>query len=155
MKEELINKIQAYCAKAEKSSADVLKKLKQWGVGESDQLKILQHLRDEGFVDDNRYLLSFVGDKWRIHQWGREKIRLAAEALEIPDADVEQAIGHIPERAYQNMVHDILMKKFVTLTHLQPADIHNKILQYGNSKGFEASLVHEFLEELGLDTDIF
>lgn len=155
MKSNILQKIQGYCAQTEKSSVDVLHKLHQWGIGDAESDEILKHLIAEGFVNDVRYLSAFVGDKWRIHQWGREKIRLAIEALQIPDADIESAMSSIPEEPYIRMVHDLLMRKYNSISHAESLEIQHKILQYAYAKGFELPLAHAFLEELGIDSDTF
>ena len=72
--EEARLKAEAYCAMSEHCSDDVFRKLEQWGAPLAAYDSILGYLRKEKFVDDQRYAIAFVRDKYRFSQWGRIKI---------------------------------------------------------------------------------
>ncbi len=67
-------KAEAYCSMAEHCRAEVMEKLYQWGVSSEWMEGILNHLEQEGYIDQVRYAKAFVRDKYRFNQWGRIKI---------------------------------------------------------------------------------
>ena len=86
---EALNKAAAYCTLCERCTSEVTSKLTQWGIEPSEQIKIVERLQQEGFIDEERYCRAFVNDKVRFNRWGRIKITASLREKKLP-ADATQ-----------------------------------------------------------------
>ena len=74
--EALLLRIRKYCALRERSIKEVSKKLFELGVLEDKALLIIEKLKEEGFLNENRYVSAFARGKFRNKKWGRKKIEM-------------------------------------------------------------------------------
>ena len=102
-KQDVHPKIRNWCARAERSPRQVLKKLRDWGASENAEAQLSQ-LEEEGFVDAARFANAFAADQIRLKNWGPSKVyaalrqvhglagNLASEALaEVGEDEVNEA----------------------------------------------------------------
>lgn len=71
--EQAYSKIASACVAKELCSYDIVRKLKQWGVDNTQQLEVIERLKSEKFLDDARYVRAYVHDKVMFERWGRQK----------------------------------------------------------------------------------
>lgn len=90
--DELRNKAEAYCARAERCPMQMRHKLYEWGADSSMQSLILEHLEAQGYIDTARYCRAFVHDHRAINRWPDEKIIAKLYQLGLPGADIRAAI---------------------------------------------------------------
>lgn len=89
--QETISKAERYCAMAEHCESEVRRKLYQWGCAEYTEA-VISHLRDNGFIDDDRYCSAFVHDHLLINHWAPLKIKQALYARYLPSAAIARAL---------------------------------------------------------------
>ena len=85
---EALHRAAALCSSAEHCTADIREKLARWGVTEADSRTIIDRLVQERFIDEQRYAVAFVKDKFRFSGWGRIKMRYALQQKRIDGSDV-------------------------------------------------------------------
>lgn len=69
--EQARQRIEHLCAKAERCTYEMSRKLLGWGIEERKAREIIDNLVDQRFIDDSRYAKAFVRDKYRFQHWGR------------------------------------------------------------------------------------
>ena len=62
--EELLNRMQAYCARTEHCRSEVAAKLRQAGADVRMIERILQRLVDDRFIDEERFARAYAHDKY-------------------------------------------------------------------------------------------
>ncbi len=135
---EILAKIYKYCAFQERSRAEVRKKLTDLGVFASGLNDYVEHLEDEGFLNEARFLRSFVRGKFSQNQWGRFKIIQALRQKGIDTRQAEAALEEeIPEEKYAAMIRKLLHRKMGDLDPQKPSDERDKAIRYLMQKGFE------------------
>ena len=152
-KSAILKRIMPYCAKAERCTLDVVRKLASWDVPEEEIEMILETLRKEKFLDDVRYANSFVADKWRLDQWGRSKISNGLFQKGIPEQLIHQALDTIDMDQYISGMDNVLSKKRDSIRKETPVSQMKKILSFGVSRGFEEEYIWKWLEKEGLSFD--
>ena len=110
--------------------------------------QILQKLREEKFVDDERFARLFVRGKFRSNKWGRVKIQYELRSRNIPDNLIDQAIGDICEEDYLNTIKELILKKKSEIKTGKSLNIREKIITFVTGKGFEFDPVFRVLKEL-------
>lgn len=107
-----IEKTARYCVQAERAEVDVLAKLFQWGIPKEHHENIITYLRNNNFLNHERYCGAFVHDKVAYQSWGRIKIRAALQSKHIEDTIIDHALQNIDEAVYhKNLQHLYALKK--------------------------------------------
>jgi regulatory protein len=116
----ILKRIMPYCARAERCTRDVVQKLSSWNVPEDEVDRILEILRQEKFLDDDRYANSFVADKWKLDQWGRIKISNGLFQKGISESRIQNALDTIDPDQYISGMDILLSKKRDTIAKEAP-----------------------------------
>lgn len=142
-----ILKLERFCAWQERSENEVKVKMEQLEIPSAKQSKLIEYLRDEGYLDDARYACHFVMGKFRMKKWGRIKIRHALEAKSIPEKFIDKALNVLDKEEYELVLKQILRQKRKTLTSIKdPYQLNHKVSIYAMGRGFEPDLVWEILK---------
>ena len=73
-KKEALLRLMKLCSHSEKSAFEIEKKLNAWGLQKEAQ-EIIDQLRKENFLSDERYVKAFIHDKIFLNKWGRLKVK--------------------------------------------------------------------------------
>jgi regulatory protein len=142
-----LKRAMSLCAGREICLSDIKQKLNAWGVEDQDKQKIINRLIDDKFIDESRYALAFVKDKFRYNKWGKIKLSSALRMKNIADETIREAIDSIDEEVYQAVLKSIITNHRKTLKSKNLYDLKGKLLRYGLSKGFESHLIYDLLNE--------
>lgn len=148
-----MNKASAYCTLCERCTSEVTSKLTQWGIEPSEQIKIIERLQQEGFIDEARYCRAFVNDKVRFNRWGRIKIRAALSEKRLPRELVGEAIENINEDEYMNALAEVISAKRRELKGKDDYAAQQKIMRHAASRGYEPSLIMKAINYSGYEMD--
>ena len=139
---EALNKAAGLCTLAEYCSDDILKKLARWEIPLSEAYKILDYLKKNRYVDDSRFAVSFVRDKYRFAKWGRRKIALALYKKHLPSDIVADAFSDgIDMEEYEAVALSVLKSKARTLSEANTFEGKTKLFRFAAGRGFEPELV--------------
>lgn len=147
-KADALTKLQRYCAYQERCHREVRSKLLELGIYGDDLEEIIVNLIEENFLNEERYARSFARGKFRMKQWGRNRIRKELKIREISDYCIRKAMEEIDEVQYLDTLHSILEKKAAHFTDEDDFVKKSKLAQHALSRGFEAELVWEILKEM-------
>ena len=149
--DQIVNKIERYCAFQERCRQDVSIKLQQLGIrDDSEKEKIIRQLELKRFVDEARYAKAFARDKFNLHQWGKIKIGLALQGKNIPVNLIDKALSEIDSKEYSRILKMLFEKKGVELKDIEDSFIKkNRLAGYLEGKGFEAELIWTLIEKRG------
>lgn len=140
-----LNKAMAMCAAREMCLSDIRSKLHSWGVKDDDAEKILAALVRGKFIDEERYAVAFVKDKFRYNKWGKIKTGQALRMKRINDEVIRKALDSIDNVEYLDLLKRIVEKQRKTVKAKNQYDLKGKLLRHCLSKGFESHLVYDLL----------
>jgi regulatory protein len=143
-----LNKAMSVCSKSEFCRADIYRKLSSWGVEKNDSEKIIGVLIKENFINELRYSLAFVSDKFKYNKWGKVKIAAHLRAKNLPSDLISSALDSIDNEQYIKMIRELIDNHRRTVKAKNPYELKAKLLRYGLTKGFESSLLYEMLNDL-------
>ena len=143
-----LRKIMSICARREFCSNDIRQKLESWGLSENDIKKIIEILIKERFIDEERYAMAFVKDKFRYHKWGKIKLSAALRLKKIPDNKITLALETIDNGSYVNEIRNLLASHRKTIKAKNLYDLKGKLLRFGLSKGYESQILYDLLNDL-------
>lgn len=146
-------KAEAYCSVAERCTDDVLRKLGQWGVPDESYDRIMDALRKERYVDDQRYAVAFVRDKYRFNQWGRIKISQALRMKHIALEHISAALDEIDEEEYESVLISLLQKKNRSVKANSEYERNGKLMRFAASHGYDMGEILRCMKQMGCEDE--
>jgi len=143
-----LNKAMAMCSRREFCIEDIRNKLQLWGVGKNDTEKIIGILIKENFINESRYAIAFVKDKFNYNKWGKVKIAVHLRVKKLPPDIVSSALDSIDNELYTKVLKELIANHRRAVKAKNQYDLKAKLLRYGLSKGFESSLLYDILNDL-------
>lgn len=135
----------ALCSSREQCSSNIRDKLLSWKVSEKNTQEIIDELIKEKFIDDQRYAIFYVRDKFRFNGWGKIKLRLMLGQRGIKETYIEEALNKIDPDLYLQTCERLLAEKSATLKETNLFKRKGKLYRYAAQRGFESDLIHQIL----------
>lgn len=147
--EQALTRLAALCSRGEQAESDLRNKLQQWGIATVEVERIIQRLKDNNFLNEERYAHAFVRDKARFNGWGRVKIAHALRQKQVSSSVIQQALDEEldAESSRSTLLH-LLQGKARTLTGREPRQARAALLRFAASRGFEADLCYRCVDEV-------
>lgn len=145
---EALHRAAALCSSAEHCTADIREKLARWGATEADSRTIIDRLVQERFIDEQRYAVAFVKDKFRFSGWGRIKMRYALQQKRIDGSDIDHALATLDEEQYNDRLLELLQAKSRSIRDDDPEARRAKLFRFATSRGFESALIFNALKQV-------
>jgi regulatory protein len=130
---DIMTKMERFCAWQERCENDVRRKLTSFSLSDNQQNEIVKRLKENRFLDDERYVESFVRSKVKA-AWGKQKIVAALRAKRISSALIEQYCAQIPAEDYQEQLRSAI-EKWQRL-HPNVEHAREKLIRHLLSKGY-------------------
>ena len=146
-KKQILKKAWSWCAYQDRSTKQTWNRLLNSGLSEEEAEAVLKQLQDEGFVDDERFASAYARGKFHNNHWGREKIRQGLEQNELDEKIISKALSEIEDAEYLSQLRKLISNKSRELQRYEEAIRKEKIYNFALSKGYEASLVFEIINE--------
>ncbi len=143
-------KATAICSRSETCTYNVQEKLKLWGLNEADSLLVIGLLKEEKYIDDERFARAFVKDKFRFNHWGKQKIEYMLRAKKIDQEILALAFDEIEDEGYADELLKLLEYKANTIKSKDKFDKRNKLMRFAMGRGFESGKIYAALKELGI-----
>jgi len=138
-KEQIIFKLEAFCAYQERCTQEVRTKLERLGADESLSMEVIKLLKENRFLDEKRFVEAYVQGKLRIKKWGRQKIKAALFQKRIDAKLIQEGIyAFISDEEYQLVMESLIERKNRELsTEKNPQIKKQKLMRFLLSRGFQ------------------
>ena len=146
-KEEALLAMADLCARSEQCEFDIVRKLRLKMLPMSSIFEIIDYLKENRYIDADRYASGFANDKVRFSAWGRLKIRAALIAKKIPSHSIQTALDNIDESDYADALRRAVNAK-IRSVDLNVYEDRMKMYRYLMSRGFESALIGRALKAL-------
>lgn len=142
-------KVARYCAYQDRTEKEVRAKLQAVGVTQETEIeKLIETLKAEKFLDEERYVTSFVRGRLVGKHWGKRKIQLALASKGIAPDLIHKGLAAIEDPAYLQTLREIAIRKKQGLAGKDPRQDQQKLTNYLLQKGYEPDLVYQTVQEL-------
>lgn len=146
--EQALSSLMRQCARAERCSSDALRSMRRWGLSEGDAQGVLERLKRERFIDDERYAEAYVREKVRFSGWGAMKIRAALRTKSIAPDIITRALMQLEPEADVSRLEEVLRKKASKTSARDVYDLKAKLVRFGMSRGFDLDDVLSVTERI-------
>lgn len=144
--EDALNRMAGYCSAAEHCKAEVSEKLQKWGLPYEAVNRIIDRLVVEKFIDEERYCMAFVNDKFRFAKWGKMKIAQGLYMKKIPSDVAWRHLNEIDEEEYLSILRDLLASKRKSIHAKDDYELNGKLMRFAVSRGFELKDIRRCIE---------
>ena len=146
--EYILGKARSYCAFQERCISEVAGKLREWKVGPKRAESIIEQLTKEDYLNEERFVRSFAGGKFRINHWGKSKIIYELEKRQVPDLIIQIGLEEIDEKEYADSLKELLQRKNRELREPDAFKRKQKLVAFGIQKGYHYGLVKQVVGRL-------
>lgn len=145
------NVLLRYCSYQERCKSEVVKKMQQIELHQSDFEKLLNKLEEANFINEKRYTKSFVIGRYKNKGWGLLKIKRNLLQKGIDPNLIEQVISEeIEIEDYTQKAVTLAEKKWKSVKGKTLFERQAKLKTFLLQKGFEFSTIQEVMQ-----SDIF
>lgn len=138
--QKIKSKLENFCAYQERSLYEVEKKLNSLTVINEDKKRIVSHLIQNNFLNQDRFVETYVSGKVNQKRWGKEKIRVGLIQHKIPKINIDQAINNIPEKTYQKNLLILAQRKTLSIKKEEELNLKKaKLMRFLYSKGYTSN----------------
>jgi len=150
---EAILRLSAMCSQAEHCSFEMEEKLRRWELDEESAAHVMEYLKENHFIDDERYAHAFAIDKIRYNKWGRRKVEQALWAKHIAEDIRKTVLDGIDEEEYLRVLRPLLTSKRKSTRAASDYELNNKLIRFAIGRGFTIDLIRRCIDYDG-DIDI-
>jgi regulatory protein len=112
----------------------------------------LDEFEKRSWIDETKFARSFALDKYRLNNWGPNKIRAALYQKGISNSDIDQAIAHLEQEenvdSFDHFFHLVLKRKSRFLREEDPRKRRKKVFDYLARKGYRSDQIFPHLDQL-------
>ena len=108
---DLYLKMISYLSFKMRTTKEVTDKLKQLGASEYNSYVIIERLKKEGYLDDEKYLNYFINDQVNLTLDGPKKIAMKLIKMNFKEKDIDKYLNKIDEDIWKEKVKKIISKK--------------------------------------------
>ncbi len=136
-----------YCNYQERCHKEVKDKLYELGCFSSEVNEQLAYLIERGLLNEERYARAIARGKYRMKQWGRNKIKYQLRQNQVSDYCVKKAMLEIDEDEYMRVLQKLAEGKWRELKGKEALK-KNKLYRYLMQKGYEGDLIGKVVKGL-------
>src|SRR6185437_5566892 len=142
--QQSVPKIKQYCAYQERCHAEVRDKLYSFGLNKIEVEEIISGLITENYLNEERFAIHYAGGKFRMKQWGKNKIKQSLKFKQVSDYCIRKALKEIDSKEYEKTFQKLEEKKLKTLKSEKNIFIKKRKLQdFLIQKGYENEKIRE------------
>lgn len=146
--EKALDRLAALCSRSEQAESDLREKLRNWGISETDADAIIARLYEMHFLDRDRYLHSFVRDKFRFEGWGRIKIAYQLRQKGFEAEAINAALAEIDDIQYADRLTEILRSKARSVAKKPYLQAKASLVRFAASRGFEPAVIYAIIPKV-------
>lgn len=145
--EEAKRKLERYCIYQDRCHKEIEQKLYEMRMITEACEVIILHLMEHDFLNEERFSKSFARGKFRIKQWGKQRIIRELKQKQISEYNIETALKEIDVEEYFNTLHQLTQKKWETIPEKNIYKKRKKVIDFLMRKGFESNLIYEEINQ--------
>ncbi len=142
---EAYTKMAQLCSRSEQCSADIRRKMITYDLVNEIVEEIIQKLKKEKFLDDQRFIKSYISDKFRLNKWGKIKMRYYLKMKGLPEDLIQTGLDGIDDEKYKAVLIKTMKEKAKTVKKKNKFEKMGQIIRFTQNRGFEPELIHRYI----------
>ncbi len=140
-----LSSLRSICSKTEKSEFDAKQYLEKKEIFNDE---IIEILKEDNYINNERYTECFINDKIKFNKWGKIKIYHILKQKGIAVSIINKKWELIDEELYLSNLKKIIKDKYKSIKNknLTKIVIRQKIINFCQSRGYEFELINKELK---------
>lgn len=140
------DKLTRYCLYRERCTFEVKQKMYDLKVDEKNQQKFLDQLKEEKYLDDERFIKAYIHTKIYIKKWGKKKIQAELSIKKLDKSYIQKIFLDVDDERYIENLHHLAEKKWETLHKKADREKQASLFRYMAGKGYESDLIMDWIK---------
>ena len=140
---EIKQKMANYCVYQDRCHEEVEQKMKEFVLIPEAKEEILMYLINENFLNEERFVRSYIRGKFYIKGWGKNKIKQHLLQKKINEKLIAKCWNEIDEEDYMKELEKQFQKYFEGLKGIKEFAKIMKTTKYLLGRGFEYELIQD------------
>jgi regulatory protein len=145
---EIKRKLEHYCAYQDRCHKEVEQKMWEFNLIPEAKEFILLSLMKDDFLNEERFSKSYARGKFRIKNWGKQRIVRELKFRDISAYNIKTALKEIDKDEYVDTIKKIASLKNNTIKEPNSFKKKKKLYDYLYRKGFESNLIQDAISKL-------
>lgn len=145
---EIKHKIEQYCVYQDRCHKEVEQKMFDYNLIPEAKEMILLSLIKDNFLNEERFSKSFARGKFRIKNWGKQRIVRELKMKDISAYNIKTALKEIDESEYISTIYRITENRNDVISESNIYKRKQKLIGFLMRKGFENELIFKVVNEV-------
>ncbi|QTE24520.1 regulatory protein RecX [Polaribacter cellanae] len=145
--EEIKRKLENYCVYQDRCHKEVEQKMRDYNLIPEAKEIILLSLMKDNFLNEERFCKNFARGKFRIKNWGKQRIVRELKFRDISTYNIKTALKEINETEYIKTIYQITENKNALISEPNIFKRKKKLIDFLIRKGFENELIYKVVNE--------
>ena len=146
--DEIKRKLENYCVYQDRCHKEVEQKMREYNLIPEVKEMILLSLLKDNFLNEERFAKSFARGKFRIKQWGKERIIRELKFKEISAYNIKTGLKEIDDDEYLETLYKITKNRNELIKETNRFKKKKKLTDFLMRKGYETSLIYKVVNEI-------
>jgi len=135
--EEATRKMERYCTYQERCHSEISGKLRDMHMIPEATARIIAHLINNNYLNEERFARSFAKGKFHQKKWGKKRIAHELKRREISTYNIKAALQELEESPYESVLHELALKRLGQIKDTHPLKRKRKLADYLLYRGWE------------------
>jgi len=144
----LYEKLAHFCEYQERCRYDVAKKSYALKIPKAEVSDYIEQLEKSGFLNEKRYIKTFIDSHFTKKKWGAAKIRAALSSKGLKENQYKDLLKEIDAEDYYATALKLAEKKTTSIKSKSPQDHKIKLMRFLMSKGFEQAVIQRVMKKV-------
>ncbi len=113
--------------------------------------KIIQRLKAGNYLDEKRFIRSYIHDKLHFNKWGKKKIILFLKQKQLPQELIDDGFAEFPDQSFHGTLLPILREKWKHVNGKSDYEKRGKLIRYALGRGFYMEEVLECIHKMEIN----
>ncbi len=136
-----------------RTEKEVINKLKTFSLSDDDINKVVLKLKEKGYLDEDKYIKSYINDKVKLTLNGPYKIKNELINKGVNENKIDLYLKEIDNSIWIIKINRITIKKIKTNKNLSRKMFIHKLDNYLFNEGFEKDMYNDIINNIKINDD--
>jgi regulatory protein len=151
--DEIKRKLEHYCVYQDRCHKEVEQKMREFNLIPEAREMILLSLMQNNFLNEERFAKSFARGKFRIKNWGKQRIIRELKFKDISAYNIKTALKEIDEQEYIETIYQITENRNDVISEPNQFKRKKKLIDFLMRKGYENELIYNTVNDVLEETN--
>ena len=133
---------------SKKSEKEILKRLLEKGYAEEVGRGIIQTLKTQGILSNQKLAEETIQLATQVKRYGRNRIFLELRKKGVSETDIARSLEHYPKALERENAEALASERWERLKHIEPQKRKKRLYDFLAARGFDFELCRELVNQM-------